>query len=76
MSSARNGGDHHTFEPRDPMEVVTPHGPGIVLYITVYGAQANDIWCVASKKDGQILHYQTKQLKLAPSGVLGMNESQ
>lgn len=64
----------HTFQPRDPIEVETIHGRGIVLWVTIYGAFANDIWTVAIKSDGQIRHYQTIQLKLSESGVLGMNE--
>lgn len=64
----------HTFQPKDPIEVETLHGLGIVIYVTVYGGFANDIWAVANKKDGQIRHYQTIQLKLAESGVLEMNE--
>ena len=64
----------HTFEPKDPIEVITPHGPGVVVYVTVYGPHANDIWCIATKADGQLRHYQTIQLQLAESGVIGMNE--
>jgi len=64
----------HTFEPKDPIEVITPHGPGVVVYVTVYGPHANDLWCVATKADGQLRHYQTIQLRLAESGVLEMNE--
>jgi hypothetical protein len=64
----------HTFEPKDPIEVITPHGPGIVIYVTVYGPHANDIWCIATKADGQLRHYQTIQVQLAESGVLNMNE--
>lgn len=64
----------HTFQPRDPIEVETIHGRGIVLWVTIYGAFANDIWTIAIKSDGQIRHYQTIQLKLSESGVLGMNE--
>jgi len=62
------------LEPRDAMEVETPHGKGIVIYITIMGSFQNDIWCVANKQDGQIRHYQTIQLKLAETGVLGVNE--
>jgi hypothetical protein len=83
--AARNGSAHrtaekpassfvHSFEPRDPIEVETPHGLGIVLYITVYGVHGNDMWCVANKKDGRLRHYDTVQLKLAYNGVLGLNK--
>jgi len=64
----------HTFVPDDKIEVLTTHGPGIVVYITVNGGFQNDIWCVANKKDGQLRHYETIQLKMSESGVLGMNE--
>lgn len=64
----------HTFEPKDPIEVITPHGLGIVVYVTVYGPHANDLWCIATKSDGQLRHYQTIQIQLAESGVIGMNE--
>ncbi len=70
--SVSSGG--HTFEPRDPLEVETPHGLGIVLYITVYGVHGNDMWCVANKGDGRLRHYDTVQLKLAYNGVLGLNK--
>jgi hypothetical protein len=63
----------HSFEPRDPIEVISPHGPGIVLYITVQGAHGNDMWCVANKEDGRIRHYESTQLKLAYNGMLGLN---
>jgi hypothetical protein len=63
----------HSFEPRDPIEVETPHGLGIVLYITVYGVHGNDMWCVANKADGRMRHYDTTQLKLAYNGVLNLN---
>jgi hypothetical protein len=64
----------HTFEPKDPIEVITEHGLGIVLYVTVYGPHSNDIFCVATKSDGSLRHYQTTQLRLSESGVLEMNE--
>jgi hypothetical protein len=63
----------HSFEPSDPLEVETPHGIGVVLYITVYGVHGNDMWCVANKADGRMRHYETTQLKLAFNGVLGLN---
>lgn len=63
----------HSFELRDPIEVDTPHGRGIVLYITVYGVHGNDMWCVANKTDGRIRHYETTQLQLAFNGAIAMN---
>lgn len=64
----------HTLQPNDAMEVDTPHGRGVVIYITVNGSFQNDIWCIANKADGQLRHYQTIQLRLAETGVLGINE--
>jgi hypothetical protein len=63
----------HSIEPRDPIEVDSPHGRGIVLYITVYGVHGNDMWCVANKEDGRMRHYETTQLKLAFNGALDLN---
>ena len=63
----------HTFEPRDPLEVETPHGAGFVLYITVYGVHGNDMWCVANREDGRIRHYESIQLRLAFNGAMGVN---
>jgi hypothetical protein len=63
----------HSFEPTDPWEVETPHGRGIVLYVTVYGAYANDLFCVANKEDGRIRHYQTDQISLTRNYTLQLN---
>jgi hypothetical protein len=63
----------HSFELRDPIEVDTPHGRGVVLYITVYGVHGNDMWCVANKQDGRMRHYETTQIQLAFNGALNMN---
>ena len=63
----------HSFEPSDPWEVETPHGRGVVLYITVYGAYANDLFCVANKEDGRIRHYQTDQISLTRNYTLQLN---
>ena len=63
----------HSFEPSDPWEVDTPHGMGVVLYVTVYGAYANDLFCVASKEDGRIRHYQTDQIRLTRNWTLTVN---
>jgi hypothetical protein len=63
----------HSFEPADPWEVETPHGRGVVLYVTVYGAYANDLFCVANKEDGRIRHYQTDQISLTRNYTLQLN---
>lgn len=63
----------HTFEPSDPWEVDTPHGVGVVLYVTVYGAYSNDLFCVANKEDGRIRHYQTDQIQLTRNWTLSVN---
>lgn len=61
------------FEPRDAWEVETPHGKGVVMYIVVNGTHQNDIWCVANKETGQLLHYETVQLKLSRNGTIAVN---
>jgi hypothetical protein len=63
----------HSFEPADPWEVDTPHGRGIVLYVTVYGAYANDLFCVATKEDGRIRHYQTDQISLCTNYTMNVH---
>jgi hypothetical protein len=63
----------HSFEPADPWEVDTPHGRGIVLYVTVYGAYANDLFCVANKEDGRIRHYQTDQISLCTNYTMNVH---
>jgi hypothetical protein len=63
----------HSIELSDPTEVETPHGAGIVLYVSVYGVHANDMWCVANKEDGRIRHYETTQLRLAFNGAIGLS---
>lgn len=63
----------HSFEPSDPWEVDTPHGRGVVLYVTVYGAYSNDLFCVANKEDGRIRHYQTDQIQLTRNWTLTVN---
>ena len=63
----------HSFEPSDPWEVDTPHGRGVVLYVTVYGAYSNDLFCVANKEDGRIRHYQTDQVQLTRNYTLTVN---
>jgi hypothetical protein len=63
----------HSFEPTDPWEVDTPHGIGVVLYVTVYGAYSNDLFCVANKEDGRIRHYQTDQIQLTRNWTLSVN---
>jgi hypothetical protein len=62
------------FQLSGAVEVETPHGRGVVIYIDPQDSFANDIWCVANKANGQIRHYQTIQLKLSETGVLGVNE--
>lgn len=61
-------------EPRDTIEVETPHGPGIVLYVEIRGPLMNDLWCVANKADGILRHYQTVQLKLSPNLTLDIRK--
>ena len=60
----------HAIEPRDPIEVDSPHGRGIVLYITVYGVHGNDMWCVA-QQGGRARSGITRprQLQLAFNGA-------
>jgi len=60
------------FFPPNPIDVETIHGPGLVIYIMPMDSFANDIWCVANKKDGQLRHYETIQLKLMPNYTLGI----
>jgi hypothetical protein len=58
------------------LEVETPHGKGIVLYVTVHGPHMNDVWCVANLKDGQLRHYQTCQLSLSENGMVGVKKEE
>ena len=73
-NGAAMSGFVHSFEPRDPIEVETPHGRGFVIYITIYGVHGNDMWCVANKQDGRLRHYETTQLRMAYNGVLELNK--
>jgi hypothetical protein len=59
--------------PPDLLEVVTVHGEGIVVYITITSIHTNDIWCIATKSDGQLRHYETKDVKLNSNYTFGIN---
>ena len=57
----------HEF--RVPFEVCTPMGDGRVLYVQAAGPLENDIWCVAMKEGGRLMHFRTDQIRLWASGT-------
>ena len=49
---------------RYPIPVVTPMGDGWTVYVRDGGTFANDIWCVALKDGGRIMHFQSSQIRM------------
>ena len=52
-----------------PFEVVTPVGDGRAIYVQAAGPLENDIWCVALKDGGRMMHFRTDQIRLWASGT-------
>jgi hypothetical protein len=44
-------------------------GDGRVLYVQAAGPLENDLWCVAMKEGGRLMHFRTDQIRLWASGT-------
>jgi hypothetical protein len=62
----------HEF--RQPVPVLTPLGAGYILYVKTSGMWENDIFTVAMESDGQLLHFQTSQLKVWRNETFGISK--
>ena len=61
------------YEIKQILWVKTPHGDGLALFIMDYGIQNNTIWIIALKKDGNIKHYDSNQIKLISNNTINFN---
>lgn len=60
----------HEF--RNPLPVVTPLGEGYAIYVRDGGTWENDIFAVVMRKDGQILHFTSTQIRVWKNGTFGI----
>ena len=60
----------HEF--RNPLPVVTPKGDGYAIYVRDGGTWENDIFAVVMCVDGQILHFQSSQIRVWKNGTFGI----
>ena len=60
-------------EIQQTMWVHTPKGLGQPLFIIDYGIHQNTIWVVCLKESGNILHFDSKQLKIERNNTLEIN---
>jgi hypothetical protein len=55
-----------------PIPVVTPEGDGYAIYVSDSGMLENDVWCVTLCKGGQLLHFNTRQLRVSQNATFGI----
>lgn len=60
--------------PDNPIPVITPLGPGYVVYVKSNGMFENDEVCVAMDDDGQWRHFNTGQIKSYRNETYGINK--
>lgn len=63
----------HEF--RNPVPVVTELGAGYAIYVKDGGTWENDIWCVAMKQDGRILHFRSDQVRMYQNATFDIHKN-
>lgn len=54
------------------LEVETRLGPAFALLVIDYGPTLNSCWVVALKKDGQVKHLDSNDVRLQPNFTYGI----
>lgn len=58
-----------------PLPVITPLGDGYAIYVKSNGMFEDDEWTVALKKDGQVRHFISSQIKVWQNKTYGIEKS-
>lgn len=61
-----------TLEFREPMEVTTPKGDGIIWYLMDYGPHADTLYCIILKESGECWQMTHKDFRIKPNTSLGI----
>jgi hypothetical protein len=61
------------YEFRNPIPVVTPIGPGYILYVKDGGMWENDIFAVVLEDGGHIKHFTSEQIKIWKNATFNIN---
>ena len=58
----------------NPIPVITPKGEGYAIYVRDSGTFENDVWCVALRNGGQLLHFNTGQLQMCVNATFDISQ--
>ena len=59
------------YEPRNRIEVSTPKGNGVVLFVTDYGHETDTIYTVALDESGELWQFTHKDIRLRKNITFG-----
>lgn len=62
------------FEPRQPIEVITPKGLGRIWLVTDYGSEAEKLFTVVINDTGELWEFTNKDIKATANLTMGRGQ--
>ena len=55
------------YEPKNRIDVITPKGDGVILFVTDYGHETDTIYTIIINTTGELRQYTHKDLIVKPN---------
>jgi hypothetical protein len=63
------------YEPKNRLEVVTPKGDGVIIYLIDYGHESNTIYTVIIDSTGELWQFTHRDIIVKPNITFGRHGS-
>ena len=61
------------YEPKNRIDVITPKGDGVILFVTDYGHETDTIYTIIINTTGEMWQYTHRQIKVKSNITFGRN---
>jgi len=55
------------YEPKNRIDVITPNGSGVILFVTDYGHETDTIYTIVINETGEMWQYTHKDIIVKPN---------
>ena len=61
------------YEPKNRIDVITPKGDGMILFVTEFGTETDTIYTIIINQTGELWQYTHRQIKVKSNITFGRN---
>jgi len=59
------------YEPKNRIDVITPKGDGLILFVTEFGTETDTIYTIIINETGELWQYTHRQIKVKSNITFG-----